>query len=215
MNPVKSGMLAVATAALMALAAACGGDDGDGAGGAGNAGTGGTGTGGTGTGGAGTGGSGGGASGSCSVASPCPNMGHCIFPQGSCDAAATGTCQDAYSCDGPPTGPVCGCDGNVVEGESAECRQWGDSLPYADPDLCATGTFACGTLSCRRHVEVCLTISGGITGMTTYECVPLSQVQGTCAHGIADCSCMDLSMYGGAMCKADADFQETIDLALP
>lgn len=215
MNHTNYGMLAVALTALMALAGGCGGGGGDGTGGAGNAGnTGGAGgTGGAGTG--GSGGSGGSATGSCSVAAPCADMAVCIFPQGSCDPSATGVCESAYNCDGPPSGPVCGCDGNVVEGESAECRQWQNSLPYADPDLCATGTFTCGTLSCRRHVEVCLTISGGITGMTTYECIPLSQVQGTCTHGIADCSCMDISAYGGAECRVDIDFQETIDLALP
>ncbi|HSN99502.1 MAG TPA: hypothetical protein VLS89_14500 [Candidatus Nanopelagicales bacterium] len=175
-----------------------------------------TGGGGGGDGGGGGGGGGGGLpDGVCSVAEPCTGGDICVFSQGSCAPEATGICESAFSCDGPSSGPLCGCDGVVVEGEYAECTQWENSEPYADPELCATGTFACGSLSCVRHVELCLETLPGVPGDPSYECIPLSQVQGTCSHGIADCTCVDLSMMGGASCSSDADHQETITVALP
>ncbi|MCC6558326.1 MAG: hypothetical protein IT372_35745 [Polyangiaceae bacterium] len=192
------GWLGIALVALAALAAGGCGDDG-------------------GAGGGGTGGSGGAGAGTCSASEACPNGEACIYAQGSCAPEATGSCVAGFTCDGPPTGPVCGCDGEVIEGEMAECTQWANSAPYADPDLCATGTFACGpSMMCTRHVQVCVeTIPGVPGGEISYQCVPLSDVQGTCQHGIADCSCMDLSTIGGASCSSDADHQETITIALP
>jgi hypothetical protein len=183
--------------AIAALAAGCGDDGGGGSGGSG-------------------GGSGGSGGGSCSAADPCPNSEVCLYPEGSCAPDARGSCQLGFTCDGPPSGPVCGCDGNVIEGEMAECTQWANSEPIADPELCATGTFACGPSMCTRHVEVCVeTIPGVPGGEPTYQCVPLSEVRGTCQHGIADCSCMDISAVGGTSCASDADHQETISVALP
>lgn len=202
--------------------AACGGAGG-GSGGSGGTGPDG-GAGGSGAGGAGGSASGGsasgGADGSCSVDTPCAeSQGICVFPQGSCDAGAQGSCQLGFTCDGPPSGPLCKCDGTVLEGEMAECEAWGDSLPYADPELCATGTFPCGTTSCTRHVEVCVATFPGVQGADPiYECKPLTDVNGTCAHGIADCSCIDTQKAGcpaADCCAADADGQETLSIYLP
>jgi len=171
-------------------------------------------TGSGGAGGAGGAGGEGGSDGSCSAAQPCA-QGTCIYAQGACEPDAQGTCQLGYTCDGPPTGPVCGCDGKVVEGEVAQCTLWSQGKPFDNPEACATGTFACGTLACKRHVEVCVATLPGMPGPTSYECKPLSDFKGSCAHGIADCSCMDLSSLGGATCAADANHQETITVALP
>jgi hypothetical protein len=87
------------------------------------------------------------------------------------------------------------------------------------PSLCAKGSFACGNLQCTKQVEVCVVKSGGPPpGTPSYSCAPLSDAAGTCGYGIADCSCMDLTKLGCAdasCCKADADHQETISIALP
>ncbi len=186
-----------------------GGGNGGGAGGAG---------GGTGGGGGGTGGAGGG-NGTCTTESLCGSAGACVFPEGSCAPGSQGLCQPGFTCDGPPSGPVCGCDGQVVEGEYAECTFWGNSEPYSGPELCAQGTFACGNLQCTRHVQVCVATSGGPAGSeTTYDCVAVADVAGWCAHGIGDCSCLDLAALGcsdASCCASDADHQETVSLFLP
>jgi hypothetical protein len=124
-------------------------------------------------------------------------------------------------CDGPPTGPLCQCDGTVLEGENAVCDKWTQSEPYDDPGPCATGTFACGSsLSCTRHVEVCVVTYPGMPGPETYACVPVADIAGFCVHGIADCSCLDLApLYcdsGSACdCSSDNDGQETVTVAMP
>jgi hypothetical protein len=188
---------------------------GEGAGGGGTQGTGG-GTQGTGGGTQGTGGAG---DGSCSADHPCAT-GVCIF-DGTCGPAAKGTCQYGYSCDGPPTGPVCGCDGNVIEGEMAICSAWGSGAPYSvDPTPCATGTFACGDQQCTNNVEFCVVTTGGpADSPPSYQCVPVAQAQGTCSYGIADCSCLALQQYGcqypGSCCTSDANHQETVHLLAP
>jgi hypothetical protein len=210
--------------AVLLSVAGCGDDvqaQTGGAGGTGgNAGPGGQGGGGEGaTGGAsdGGGGSGGVPDGTCTTEDACAE-GTCIFPQGSCAPGAQGSCQLGFTCDGPPSGPLCGCNGEVVEGEMAECTVWGDGVPYSGPELCAKGTFTCGDKQCTRHVQVCVETSGGAVDEVTYQCVPLADIQGTCAHGIADCSCLDATSLGcpsDGCCKADADHQETIQIALP
>ena len=146
----------------------------------------------------------------------------CAYPQGSCDPGAEGICLTAYNCDGPPSGPLCLCDGTVLEGEHAECTAWEGSLPFDDPEGCATGTFACGDdgLACTRHVEVDTLTYVKLPGPLRLKCVAVSEIAGTCTHGIADCSCLDLSSYGcdgGAAgdCAADADNQEYVTVALP
>lgn len=201
------------------ISACDGGGDGTGGGGSGGtAGSGGS-TGGTGGAGGSTGGTGG-STGECSVDTPCANpSAACIFPQGSCDPGATGTCADGYTCDGPPSGPLCLCDGTVLEGEMAECEAWEGDLPYADPEVCATGTFPCGPMECTRNVQVCVVTYPGVPGAEpTYECKAFADVNGTCAHGIADCSCIDPSKAGcpdASCCQADADGQETLSIYLP
>jgi hypothetical protein len=166
----------------------------------------------------GAGGMGAGGEGACTADKPCA-MGVCIFGQDACTPGATGMCQAGFTCDGPPSGPVCGCDGKVFEAEYAECTLWGQGKPFdSSPDACATGTFTCGTLQCKRHIEVCVATSGGVMAETTYECKAVADAQGSCAHGIADCSCLDLMKLGcpdANCCMADMDFQEKITIALP
>jgi hypothetical protein len=195
---------------IAAFAVGCGGDppaDTSGAGGAGGDGAGGAG--------GGAGGAGGNGGVACSVTEPCAKeTGTCIFPQGACAPDAKGTCQQV-TCGGTASGPACGCDGVVVEDSAAKCSFWEQGKPIADPELCATGTFVCGTLSCKRHVEVCVEMVPGPPGGTsTYECKPVADVGGTCEHGIADCNCLDVSTTGG-ICTSDADHQETIKIYLP
>lgn len=189
-----------------ALLVACGSDvtTGSGAGGGG--------------GGQGGGGKGGGTEG-CSDTAPCEE-GVCIYPLGGCEAGATGSCELGFSCDGPPSGPLCLCDGTVLEGEYAECDAWSQSLPFDDdPTACAVGTFACGNLDCVNHVEICLETIPGAGGPATYECVPLADAQGFCTYGIADCSCLDQMALGcpdtSSCCSSDANAQETVTVTLP
>lgn len=205
---------------MVTLLAACGGTvDTTSVGGSGGGGTGGAGA----TGGAGgsVGGSGGagGDDGTCSAGKPCSGGAVCFYGPDSCDPASVGSCQNAFSCDGPPSGPVCQCDGTVLEGEMAECTLWSNSAPFAAPELCATGTFACGPTVCTRNVEVCvITYPGLPNGTIGHDCAALAEIQGTCAHGIADCSCLDatsLGCSGASCCSADADHQETISIYLP
>lgn len=179
--------------------------------------------GGAGAGGDGGGGDGGGLPlGSCSAEVACGDLGVCIYSPGSCDAGAIGSCQGGYTCDGPASGPVCTCDGEVVEGEYGVCEMWGNSLPYHDdPTPCAVGTFACGTETCQRHVEVCVVTQPGAPGAeTTYACEKVADHAGWCSHGIGDCSCLDLESLGcpefdTSCCTSDEDHQETVTIALP
>lgn len=176
------------------------------------------GTGGQGAGGHHSGGQGTGAQGACSVENPCEE-GTCIFPEGSCDPGATGSCQLGFTCDGPPSGPVCSCDGEVIEGEYAECEFWGEGKPHAGPEPCATGTFACGPELCTRHVEICYVEVPGVQGADpSYSCLPVADHSGWCSHGIGDCSCLDLTSLGctdQSCCTADGDHQETVTVHLP
>ncbi len=162
---------------------------------------------------------GGGQDGSCTATSPCPKGGVCLFGENACGADAKGTCQAAFSCDGPPTGPVCQCDGEVIEGETASCTLIAKGQPSADAEVCAKGTFTCGPTSCKRNVEVCVLEQGGPAGtQPSYTCTAVKDLQGTCTNGIADCSCLDASSLGcagGSCCKADADHQETITISVP
>lgn len=52
----------------------------------------------------------------------------------------------------------------------------------------------------------------------SWQCVPVSEIQGTCSNGIADCSCLDATALGcpegTECCSADADHQETITIHL-
>jgi hypothetical protein len=160
----------------------------------------------------------GGASGGCTVDTICPQNGTCIFPQGACSPSDKGVCQLAYDCSGPPSGPVCGCNGKVVEDEVAVCSFWAGGKPFAFAGGCQTGTFACGpTLQCARNADVCKKTLPGVPGPAGYECVALEKVTGSsCQYGIPDCLCLNLDAIGpAASCTADADYQETVTLALP
>ncbi len=164
-------------------------------------------------GGAGVGGSGAGGAGGCSATTPCEGGSFCVYEVGECGPDVTGVCQSGFTCDGPPTGPVCLCDGTVVEGANAICDVWPTNSQIADPALCATGTFACGTLQCQRHAEYCLEILPGVPGPTSYSC---KAAGGTCS-GIADCSCITEAEGPGDVvtCSANADMQETVTIASP
>jgi hypothetical protein len=158
--------------------------------------------------------------GACTTDVPCGDLGVCVFPQGSCQAGTVGSCQTGFTCDGPPSGPLCGCDGEVVEGEYAVCEMWGSSQPYANAASCAQGTFACGPESCLRHIEICVVVVPGVQGDPSHTCEPVSEHAGWCSHGIGDCSCLDLVSLGcpefdESCCAADADHQETVTIYLP
>ncbi len=155
----------------------------------------------------------GGESGGCTVDTTCPNNGTCIFPQGACSPSEKGTCLDTFRCDGPPSGPVCGCDGKVVETERASCSFLAAGKPYAFAGGCQTGTFACGpTLQCGRNADVCQVTLPGVPGPASYACMALEKFQSAdCLGGIPDCSCLNAQ----GSCAADADHQETVTLALP
>ncbi len=162
----------------------------------------------------GTGGSGGdGGDGSCSASKPCAK-GDCVYPAGSCKQGAVGVCQEVFQCDGPPSGAVCGCDGKTIEGEYPGC---GPVPAYDLPAACQVGTFTCGpTLSCKRNSEVCVVRIPGVPGPSSYECLGLDKAQGFCSSGIPSCNCLDLEKIGpGASCQEDADFQDTVTIAMP
>ena len=90
-----------------------------------------------------------------------------------------GTCLTTYTCDGPATGPLCGCDGKVVEGEFAECTLFQASSPYDNPAACQTGMFACGpTLQCKRNAQVCVKTLPGVPGPESYKCAQLRRREG-------------------------------------
>jgi hypothetical protein len=124
----------------------------------------------------------------------------------------------AFTCDGPDTGPVCDCDGQVVEGGFAACNFYFDSKPFADPTDCATGTFPCGNLECTRNLEACVVVSGGPMGSApSYACKTAEEIGGNCS-GIPDCGCLDLTSQGCSTqdcCTSDADHQETITIQAP
>ncbi|MFO0553529.1 MAG: hypothetical protein U0271_34420 [Polyangiaceae bacterium] len=176
--------------------AACGDDDGGGASGTGAAGAG------------GGGGAGGG--------DPCAACEQLCVRSGCGDVTISCESQNGF-CDGPATGPVCDCTGTVIEGDFAACSAAVSGTPIADPSGCQTGTFACGGESCQRNAEICVATTPGDMGATTYECRPLADVQGSCT-GIPDCSCMDFTVLAcgpTCACSADADHQETVNIALP
>jgi hypothetical protein len=158
--------------------------------------------------------------GSCSTDAPCQPGGACVFQPGSCQKGAMGVCQTFFQCDGSATGPLCGCDGKVVEGEYADCAVWKASKPYDNAAPCQIGTFPCGPkLACKRNSDVCVEKLPGVPGPTSYECVTYDKANHSCLHGIPACDCIDLAALGGPMgttsCKVDADNQETVTVALP
>lgn len=159
----------------------------------------------------------------CNEDNPC-EAGYCIFQDDGCEPGALGTCEPGNgACDGPPTGPVCGCDGVVVEGDFASCSL--NNKPYGGPTLCAEGTFTCGTEACTNNVQVCVMSIGGPKGAEpSYACADLGELgsglRGQCAGGIADCNCLNLEALpgckgGGCTCNANEDQQETVTVALP
>ena len=159
----------------------------------------------------------GGNAGGCTADNPCAE-GSCIFTEASCAPGTTGTCQNGFSCDGPATGPVCGCDGIVIEGEYAVCSFWGGGKPYSGAELCAKGMFACGNIQCKRHVQFCQKSLPGPQGDPSYGCVDVATAPGTCSYGISDCACLDtkaLGCFDPSCCSSDQDNQETVTIALP
>lgn len=211
---------------LMVLLAACDGSGGtaatggDGGSAGGNGGDGGS-AGGEGGGGA-TGGAGGGtggmATGDCSVASPCTTEGEvCVFEQDSCDPSATGVCTAGVDCDPLPNhGPICLCNGEVFEGD-AECLVWSQSKPFANPEVCETGTFPCGTETCKYNTQFCIVTFEMIGSTGMYECRDVASAAGTCMYGIADCGCLDLGDIGctdASCCYQDGFYQETVTIYL-
>lgn len=170
---------------------ACG-DDGSSSGGAGA----------TGGGGASTGGAAeGGASPGCDANNLCDG-GVCFFGEDACEPGAVGTCQPTNgACDGPPTGPVCDCQGVVHEMSSEldfpSCDLGAQGIPFGPAEACSDGTFACGGLMCKNHVEVCIETAGGPTKEISFECRAVTEFGG-CSHGIADCACLDLFDLCGA-----------------
>jgi hypothetical protein len=152
----------------------------------------------------------------CTKSMPCSTPGeYCLFDFNDCAADAAGTCGNIIQCDGPQSGPACGCDGKVVEAEYGDCTLQSMSQPVADPSLCQTGTFACGQLMCKRNAEVCQETSGGpAPGTDTFQCVALKDTQNTCSNGIPDCGCL-MTGGGGATCSSDADHQETVHILAP
>jgi hypothetical protein len=152
---------------------------------------------------------------SCSTDKPCPSGASCAFPPGSCAPGALGACQTVFQCDGPPMGPICGCDGKVIEGDSPSCiTQIYDLSPP-----CQTGTFACGpTLTCQRNSDVCVEKVPGAPGPSTFECAAFGSVNLSCLGGIPACDCIDISKVGDptmTTCKVDADNQETLTVTAP
>ncbi len=117
-------------------------------------------------------------------------------------------------CDGLPSGPICGCNGETLEAEYGSCEFGQSETPFADAALCQTGTFLCGPSECVRNAEVCIVIDGGAAGEPTYECRTLNEVKGSCST-IPSCECIgitDLCNIGDCDCTADADHQETISI---
>ena len=152
----------------------------------------------------------------CDAENPCEDGGRCYIPRDVCEPEATGTCVTGFTnCDGPASGPQCGCDGQVIEGPYGAC---GTEQRTASRERCAQGTFTCGDKQCTRHVNVCVATSGGPAGSeTVYECVDALSVP-YCLSGIAACDCLNLEDLGcsdSSCCSSDADNQETISIQLP
>jgi hypothetical protein len=166
-------------------------------------------TGGTGSTGS-TGSTGAGGGGSCTTEDPCPTGYACVLPVGSCQKGAKGVCQGLFQCDGPPTGPVCGCDGKTIEGEYPNCAP--PIVPTDNAAACQTGTFACGpTLMCKRNSDVCLEKVPGVPATSTFECAPFDSVNATCYGSIPSCDC--IKSLG--TCMENADHQETVTIVAP
>jgi hypothetical protein len=146
-----------------------------------------------------------------------------VYEIDSCGSSAMGVCLAGVTCDGPATGPVCGCDGSVVEGDQAVCERWVRGLPFAPASHCAGGTFPCSQeLDCLADLEVCLHVSPGPAGSEPFqECVAIADLNTDCQGGIPSCACLgDLSALGcstGSVCEcsADANDQETVTIAQP
>lgn len=155
------------------------------------------------------------AEGECNATNPCPNGGTCVYSAGDCSASAKGSCAPFFQCDGPPSGPVCQCNGEVLEDPEAICQLAFEPRP--DVSLCQTGTFACGSLMCKRNAEVCEVTIGGAQGSSpSYACKTPSEIGGTCTSGIPDCACLvPTACPGGGCCAADADHQETVTIMAP
>lgn len=157
--------------------------------------------------------------GSCSAKDPCPSDATCVLPPNACEAGARGTCQTIFQCDGPPSGPLCDCDGKVVEGEYPDCEPERAGESFGDSVPCQTGTFACGpTLKCKRNSDVCVERLVGDPAPATYECASFKSVNQWCQHDIPDCGCLNATPFAEGMfvmCKADADHQETITVPAP
>jgi len=150
--------------------------------------------------------------GTCSADEPCAK-GSCVYPPGDCSANARGNCVEILQCDGPPPGPVCLCDGTILEDPDNGCGPGG---PTPSPSLCQTGVFTCGDITCKRNLEVCVVTTGGAMPTTTYSCAGLSKLDSTCVNGIPDCACIRPPECGGVdCCTADADHQETITVNAP
>jgi hypothetical protein len=147
---------------------------------------------------------------------PCPDGQSCQWGPDSCGSEAECQCVPAIQCDGPPTGPACGCDGETIEADYGACTTNSRSAPAK---ACANGSFACGDQSCTRNVEVCVITTGGRAGgEPSHACRPVAEVGPGCLSGIADCSCLDLTALGCAdvsCCSADADRQETVQIEAP
>ncbi len=201
----------------ISIAVACG-DDGTSSGGAGV-------TGGSGGGGASTGGAAeGGASAGCDANNLCDG-GVCFFGEDACEPGAVGTCTPGNgACDGPPTGPVCDCQGVVHELRSAvdfpSCELGAQGIPFGPAEACSDGTFACGGSMCKNHVDVCFETAGGVNSEPSFECIPQSDFVG-CSGGVADCACLQLFTVCGPLglecsCVQDpATKQETVTAVMP
>ena len=148
----------------------------------------------------------------CSASDPCTS-GTCVYPPGDCSANAKGSCVEIIQCDGPPAGPECQCDGTVLENPEGTCPS---TSPHPTAELCQTGTFACGDITCKRNLEVCMVTNGGAEPSTTYACAALGQLDNTCVNGIPDCECLRPTECAGLdCCSADVDHQETITINAP
>ncbi len=142
----------------------------------------------------------------CSDAHPCAHGGICIFPVDQCSASAVGTCLGAFSCDGPPPGPVCLCSGEIGDGCVASRT--------ASAAHCSHGTFPCGDKACKQNLEACVDTAGGPSGEPVYECKTPHELEGSTCGDIPACSCL-MEVAWSVGCMAGADGQVTIDVDLP
>jgi hypothetical protein len=149
----------------------------------------------------------------CSAEEPCEDGVACVFQAGSCKEGAKGVCSEIIQCDGPPTGPDCGCDGKTIERPYGACDIPG---PLDTPAACQVGTFACGpSLQCKRNSDVCIEKTSGKPASTVYSCAALDsgEITSSCLGGIPDCAC--LQQDANTKCTADADHQETLSIVSP